>query len=255
MRRAPAAQGRLGALRTRALHAGRSQISSYSARLWRALRREHTLVSFAAPPEDDEEALSDAQVTQIFWNTLALECFCVALLYADSADDEPFSIFSLFVEGAIAAGICLVAIFVARRVFRWGNRRRHGGGCRWVRRLRAFVLGSPPPAPANSRAAADTLDKEQAARRRTVCAYRTRTALAWAFNLAIFLVAEVLVYAYGHSFGRRKTVAMLTSWAMASGQTWIFVEPLQVFLIVSLPFIFDRQAFHRFRTVFTELCG
>merc|ERR550514_308941 len=39
-------------------------------------------------------------------------------------DEGPIAVVSVIITGSIAAGLCFTGIFVARRVFRWGNRRR-----------------------------------------------------------------------------------------------------------------------------------
>ena len=48
---------------------------------------------------------------------------------------------------------------------------------------------------------------------------------------------------------------MIESWLLASGQTWLFFEPLQVLLLVLLPWCFANSYMERVRAVFNELFG
>jgi hypothetical protein len=52
-----------GSLRTRVCGAVRRRGAAFMARLWQLARSEHTIAGFVSPPED-EENLTDAQITQ-----------------------------------------------------------------------------------------------------------------------------------------------------------------------------------------------
>ena len=54
------------------------ELKGFGERLGPTLRSEHTFVNLVAPP-DDEESLQQAQVVQLFWNTIALELFLTCL--------------------------------------------------------------------------------------------------------------------------------------------------------------------------------
>jgi len=248
--------------------------SKLRQRLWSTFQSEHTIVNFAAPP-DDEEALTDAQVIQIFWNTLSMELFTVCLLWS-GPDSGPIQVVSVVLTGTMAAGLCFTGIFIARRVFRWGNRRRRtrlGDAARsaastvsnWARSCLAgcgCCTGGGRDGQSKQDAAAlaaiapgETLRRKAELKRRSERMYRLRSAIAWTFNLTIFVVTITLVYVYGRMFGRDETNAMISSWLLASGQTWCIFEPAQVVLLVLLPWCFANKYMDNVRSVFNELFG
>ena len=111
------------------------RFAAFCRRCAHLARNEHTLVNLYNPP-DDEAALTDAQVVQIFCNTLAIELVGECLLFSED-DDEGFSFqpVTVIITGVIGSGMCFAAVFICRAVFRWGNRRRitrclpRCGGC------------------------------------------------------------------------------------------------------------------------------
>jgi len=74
---------------------------------------------------------------------------------------------------------------------------------------------------------------------RPECEYRTRFALAWACNLASFLMFVLVSIIYAAEFGETKTKKMLISWLISYGVTFAVIEPLQVLLIACSPCFFD----------------
>jgi len=252
------------------------RFAAFCRRCAHLARNEHTLVNLYNPP-DDEAALTDAQVVQIFCNTLAIELVGECLLFSDD-DDEGFSFqpVTVIITGVIGSGMCFAAVFICRAVFRWGNRRRitrclpRCGGC--ARRPAGAAL---PPAPAGALSAkggrqgsaldgvapqaALTLTAGERAkakhkeRVRGKAAYRCRSGFAWLFNLAWFAAAEVLTIIYGVGFGRAKTKAMFLGWLTASGMMWGVIEPVQVVLIALLPRLLDNEKVARARLVYNEV--
>ena len=235
---------------------------------------EHTLVNLYNPP-DDEAALTDAQVVQIFCNTLAIELVGECLLFSED-DDEGFSFqpVTVIITGVIGSGMCFAAVFICRAVFRWGNRRitRCLPRCGSARRPAGAAL---PPTPAGALGAkggrqgsaldgvapqaALTLTAGERAkakhkeRVRGKAAYRCRSGFAWLFNLAWFAAAEVLTIVYGVGFGRAKTKAMFLGWLTASAMMWGVIEPVQVVLIALLPRLLDNEKVARARLVYNEV--
>ena len=111
-----------------------TELKEVRSRVWETLRNEHTIINFLSPPED-EEALTEMQVVQLFWNTLMLELVLICLLYepepdcpAGSASEEceaqPIPIIQSFIIGGIVSGITFASIFISRKIFRWGNQKR-----------------------------------------------------------------------------------------------------------------------------------
>ena len=87
--------------------------------------------------------------------------------------------------------------------------------------------------------------------------YRLRMMLAWLFNLSVFVVCCMVSIIYGRLFGKARTNDMVIGWVLASGQTWGAIEPVQVLMVATLPFLIkeggccDRQ-FQRVRYVYNE---
>ena len=111
-----------------------AELKEVRSRVWETLRNEHTIINFLSPPED-EEALTEMQVVQLFWNTLMLELVLICLLYepepecppgsaAEECEAEPIPIIQSFIIGGIVSGITFASIFISRKIFRWGNQKR-----------------------------------------------------------------------------------------------------------------------------------
>ena len=62
------------------------ELKGFGERLGPTLRSEHTFINLVAPP-DDEEALQQSQVVQLFWNTIGIELF-LTCLQAQVEDDS-----------------------------------------------------------------------------------------------------------------------------------------------------------------------
>ena len=108
------------------------QAKQIGATIFEQARNEHTLINFVTPPED-EEALTEMQVVQLFWNTLMLELVLICLLYEPEEDCPPYTtcepeppipVIQSLIIGAIVSGITFTSIYISRRVFRWGNQRK-----------------------------------------------------------------------------------------------------------------------------------
>jgi len=148
---------------------------AFCNRLVRTLRAEHTVINLFSPP-DDEEALTQVQMVQLFWNTIATELFVCAFMYQSDggsgaaaggggrkagggggggiaatssstsatsqySDSLVLSPVTAFTEGLIAASICMVVISICAYVFRIGNSHRRPERNvfrRWIRQMRIF---------------------------------------------------------------------------------------------------------------------
>ena len=95
-------------------------------RIWEVARSESTLLNFVSPPEEDE-ALTEAQAVQIFWNTLYVELVVLAMMFepeGEGEEPEPEPLITLVISGTIAGGMAFASVFMFRKVFLWGNSRR-----------------------------------------------------------------------------------------------------------------------------------
>lgn len=112
-------------------------------------RSDHTLISFIAPADDDEEALNDMQVVQLFWSTLMIDLYLNFTSYSPPAEPAPgpapepdpnaepepekqWTLFSIgdLVQGIFTAVVTVYIVLGLRAIFRWGNKRKikRGGG-------------------------------------------------------------------------------------------------------------------------------
>ena len=69
--------------RTRVWH----ELCHFISRLVKNCRKEHTVVHFLAPPEDDE-AITPDQIVHLFWTTLAVELMIICLQTTPPPDDR-----------------------------------------------------------------------------------------------------------------------------------------------------------------------
>eukprot|EP00326_Haptolina_ericina_P003322 CAMPEP_0181205914 /NCGR_PEP_ID=MMETSP1096-20121128/20740_1 /TAXON_ID=156174 ORGANISM="Chrysochromulina ericina, Strain CCMP281" /NCGR_SAMPLE_ID=MMETSP1096 /ASSEMBLY_ACC=CAM_ASM_000453 /LENGTH=119 /DNA_ID=CAMNT_0023296747 /DNA_START=1 /DNA_END=360 /DNA_ORIENTATION=+ len=80
------------------------------------------------------------------------------------------------------------------------------------------------------------VQKTQEWRWRGRCAFWTRVSLAWAFHIFLYLVCCLLALTFGVvKFKAQATNFMLMGWAVAACQTYLVIEPLQVFVLVCMP--------------------
>ena len=136
---------------------GAGEVNAVVRRVWTGLREEHTLVNLFSPPENDEsitemqvvhtltapytprirsytplhtlyKPITELQVIQVLWNTLALELVLICLFYEpeEEGEDEaePIPLLQSLATGGIAAGITAAVVFFCLRLFRFGNARR-----------------------------------------------------------------------------------------------------------------------------------
>ncbi len=148
-------------------------LSEYGQRMLNLARSEHTVVALIAPSEDDE-ALTHAQMVQIFWNTIGTELFVCCFQYNApdthevqptprgqtaaggtsggrrgsggdtdkvAIDNSTFTIapITALTQGLIASLIALLVIWICVYIFRFGNSRIRKPRRDWS--LRGCVAG------------------------------------------------------------------------------------------------------------------
>jgi hypothetical protein len=75
---------------------------------------------------------------------------------------------------------------------------------------------------------------------------------------AAVLLCSMLGIVYARTFGIKETNKMIVGWAIAYGQTFLIVEPVQIFLLAGAPCLFDDshrcgRCMNRCRTIYNEL--
>ena len=225
---------------------------------WKGLRKEHAIISFLYPLDDETTVVTDPQVAQIFWNMLLSEVMALAMLY-DNDDDGPLISIKIVILGFIAAGICAGSGMLCRAVFRWGNK-----GKRFQRRVKEKKAAKKELKPGDDRGGAEVNDadrmkqafqkakepKKRSLREIVDCG---RITLAWVFNIAFYLIMCWFTYTYAILFGPEETNGWLMSFVLASGQAWLIIEPFEVVLLVALPFLFDNKCVANCRETAKEL--
>jgi len=77
---------------------------------------------------------------------------------------------------------------------------------------------------------------------RSDCEFWSRVALAWTFNIFIYIVASIASLTYGVvKFQGAATNYMLVGWGIAAVQIYIVLEPLQILIIVFAPWLFNED--------------
>jgi hypothetical protein len=225
---------------------------------WKGLRKEHAIISFLYPLDDETTVVTDPQVAQIFWNMLLSEVMALAMLY-DNDDEGPLISIKIIILALIAAGICAGSGMLCRAVFRWGNK-----GKRFQRRVKEKKAAKKELKPGDDRGGAEVNDadrmkqafqkakepKKRSLREIVDCG---RITLAWVFNIAFYLIMCWFTYTYAILFGPEETKGWLMSFVLASGQAWLIIEPFEVVLLVALPFLFDNKCVANCRETAKEL--
>eukprot|EP00967_Tisochrysis_lutea_P100438 scaffold149838_cov43-Tisochrysis_lutea.AAC.1 len=69
---------------------------------------------------------------------------------------------------------------------------------------------------------------------------RAKFIFAWIFALAVFVVCMLVLMVYAMTFGEKKTQSFLLSIALALFTSFVIIEPIEILLLVSLPFLLDN---------------
>ena len=130
------------------------KLGIFSRNLVSGARSDSTIISFIAP-EEDEEALTEMQVVQIFWSVLTVDLAinCVQTERPDATapdgppEPEPVISIGIIVDGLVAAVLTVIVVMILRAIFRWGNKRRYQPGpstmVRIVRSLLKLLIRGP----------------------------------------------------------------------------------------------------------------
>lgn len=212
-------------------------------------RSEHTVISFLYP-HDADDVLYDTQAVQIFFNVLALESVLLAMLFSNSPSTVSPGIITLVINMVITVVPCVAAAMVLRMIFKRGNK----GLRRKARRERLASM-----AKTEGKEFTETLQrwKEERARglRRApgaLVAY-IKFVVAWIIVLLTFIVCILMLMIYAMSFGELKMRDFLLSVVAALGHSFGVVEPLEILLIISLPFLLDNSVFGEIRGLAKDL--
>jgi len=208
----------------------------YVGRLWHTARGEHTLVSFMWPADVDN-ALYDTQAVQIFWNVIVLESVLLAMLFSNLPSDVKPGIITLIIQAVISVGPCVVCAIVLRLLFRIGNK----GFRRRAKRERANVKAKDFET-SNVDAYAKW-KKEKFTRKRTSSerfAY-AKFVTAWTLVFLTFVACILILMIYAMTFGEQKMQSFLLSIVLSLFSDFFIIEPLEILLVVSLPFLLDNS--------------
>jgi len=208
----------------------------YVGRLWHTARGEHTLVSFMWPADVDN-ALYDTQAVQIFWNVIVLESVLLAMLFSNLPSDVKPGIITLIIQAVISVGPCVVCAIVLRLLFRIGNK----GLRRRAKRERANVKAKDFET-SNVDAYAKW-KKEKFTRKRTSSerfAY-AKFVTAWTLVILMFVACVLILMIYAMTFGELKMQSFLLSIVLSLFSDFFVIEPIEILLVVSLPFLLDNS--------------
>ena len=184
---------------------------------------------------------------QIFWFEVHLEQAMLVLIYSGPSIDT--ALLSMIVEAAWTAVPCVAGAILMRAVFRWGNRKL----IRWPKRERDAAKLPPnrkrEPVRANAwvglrpkLALINSVVHQGKKRRRQLrmmTAYefwaRARHAAAWGLALLIEIVCLLSVLIQASLFGEAKAQGFLYGFLLSLSTAWIFVEPIEAFILNMLP--------------------
>ena len=192
-------------------------------------------------------------------NMLMMENVVLAMLY-DNDDDGPLISIKVIILAFIAAGICAGTGIFTRLIFRWGNK-----GKRFTRRIKEKKAANKELEKrlTEEKGLSDAERMKLAmgrarSKKRTKRSWRQirdtlRLSFAWFINVFFYLLICWFIWTYASVFGPEETKGWLMSWLLASGNAWIIIEPLEVVIIVMLPFLFDNACVANCRTTEKEL--
>ena len=143
----------------------KEELKAFCTRLCETARNEHTVVNMLAPPDDDE-ALTPAQIIQLFWVAITTELFVTCFQTPAPSDAEEIAngggrrrgggenaaggslgitsafstinIFQAFTAGVIASLTAIFVVMLCAYVFRMGNSRKYSKHD-WENRMRKYV--------------------------------------------------------------------------------------------------------------------
>ena len=183
----------------------------------------------------------------------------VLAMLLENDDDGPLISLKVVILAIIAGGICAGCGMFCRLVFKWGNK-----GKRFQKRKREKKAATKELAPKlGSRQLSDSdrmqraLDPSQRKTKKKRGFRETldkaRLVLAWAINIAFYLMFTWFIITYASLFGPAETRRWLMSWLIGSGNAWMVIEPFEVIVLVMLPFLFDNSCVANCREASKEM--
>jgi len=253
-----AKQGEWGELRARAKSFGKGTVSQYAKGMSEGLRGEHTVVSMLYPLDVDTSGrnLTDTQMTQVFWNELAIELVMLAVIYSPpTGASTGFNLIYAVMDAALVVGPVTIGAILFRQVFKWGNPKRQR-----VKRERAVAANETVATVAKipERGGGRKSNKSGASFSRRRWLRRARETAQWAlawiivYGTNVTLLLILMIFA-SQTFGPEHTNGFLLTWMTAAALAWLVVEPLEVVALVFLPFILDNKYVARVRFTLKEL--
>ena len=210
--------------------------------------------------------------------TVMSELFVLCML----REGQPVPLFSIttLIHGGITTVACAVVASFAKRMFRWGNkkrwRRRNRGGRihplrRLWRRITSTSFGlrvrqggsrkpasdtSTQPTPAKLQTTAKWLSGPSANRKFVNIPARLqwiRFTCAWSSIITLFLFANISVLSFSVGFSEIGFNLLVIAWLAGLVFTWLVVEPAEVAAMVLLPKLFAGERIQACRAKLKDL--
>ena len=218
--------------------------------LWDTVKKNHTLIAaFSTPPPGDHAQLRDAQLVQIFFNTLFVQLAIVQILAKPMSNRATaLSDVQWPLVGTLAAFMCAAVTMACKIVFRWSNiqrRRPRKGPSRakeFYRWLKKELEGTETLFHGiqtlwyEYRTRETKRAPKSAISRGWVVA---RGYTAWGLNIGAAVTAVILCLTYGINFELVKFLSTLYSWFLAAGETFLVVEPIIILAVYATPRYID----------------
>lgn len=222
--------------------------------LWDTVKKNHTLIAaFSTPPPGDHAQLRDAQLVQVFFNTLFVQLAIVQILAKPMSNRATaLSDVQWPLVGTLAAFMCAAGTMACKVVFRWSNiqrRRPRKGPSRakeFYRWLKKELEGTETLFHGIQTLWYEYRTKEikrapkSAISRGWVVA---RSYTAWFLNIGAAVTAVILCLTYGINFELNKFLSTLYSWFLAAGETFLVVEPIIILAVYATPRYIDWAMF------------
>ena len=218
--------------------------------LWDTVKKNHTLIAaFSTPPPGDHAQLRDAQLVQVFFNTLFIQLAIVQILCKPMSNRATaLSDVQWPLVGTLAAFMCAAVTMACKVVFRWSNiqrRRPRMGPSRakeFYRWLKKELEGTETLFHGiqtlwyEYRTRETKRAPKSAIPRGWVVA---RSYAAWFLNIGAAVIAVILCLTYGINFELNKFLSTFYSWCLAAGETFLVIEPIIILAVYATPRYID----------------
>ena len=217
--------------------------------LWDTVKKHHTLVAaFSTPPPGDHAQLRDAQLVQVFFNTLFVQLAVVQVFAARMTNSvTALSTEQWLLAGTLSAFCCAAGTMACKLTFRWGNinrRRYHKGPPRykefylWLRKeLQEHAFRSMVAALWYEYRTRDTVRAPKQAIKRNHVVLRGYA--SWILNVGAAVTSAIFCLIYGVEFQVPKFMTTIYSWLVAAGEMFLFVEPIIILAVFATPRFID----------------